>query len=80
MDKLLKKYYKNKFLKLYSYNQPINLRPSPSKQDILIKLAIQKIRFKSSFMNGEQYLGEEETRNTLIVKYMKESSVKSTQP
>lgn len=33
--------------------------------------------FKSSFMNGEQYLGEEETRNAIIVKYMKESSVKS---
>lgn len=31
-------------------------------------------------MNGEQYLGEEETRNAIIVKYMKESSVKSTQP
>ena len=45
---------------------------------ILLKPAIQKISFKSSFMNGEQYLGEEETRNAIIVKYMKESSVKST--
>lgn len=44
---------------------------------ILIKLAIQRMSFKSSFMNGEQYLGEEETRNAIIVKYMKESSVKS---
>lgn len=43
---------------------------------ILIKLAIQKISFKSSFMNGEQYLGEEETRNVIIVKCMKQSSVK----